>query len=135
MILTIITLAVLIIGILLSYHAKNEIMDGVGLVLFVCGGLLGFIMLCFILMAHIGVDVDIERNRIEYEALCERLEIADSDYEDVSKSDVVKDVADWNKNVYSYKHWAYSPWTNWFYSRRVTDESEVIERGQDEITR
>ena len=135
MILTIITLAVLIIGILLSYHAKNEIMDGVGLVLFVCGGLLGFIMFLFIIFAHIGVDVDIERNRIEYEALCERLEIADSDYEDVSKSDVVKDVADWNKNVYSYKHWAYSPWTNWFYSRRVANELEVIERGQNEITR
>ena len=135
MILTIITLAVLIIGILLSYHAKNEIMDGVGLVLFVCGGLLGFIMFLFIIFAHIGVDVDIERNRIEYEALCERLEIADSDYEDVSKSDVVKDVADWNKNVYSYKHWAYSPWTNWFYSRRGANELEVIERGQNEITR
>lgn len=135
MILTIITLAVLIIGILLSYHAKNEIMDGVGLVLFVGGGLVGFIMLLFIIFAHIGVDVYIERNRIEYEALCERLEIANSDYEDVSKSDVVKDVADWNKNVYSYKHWAYNPWTNWFYSRRVADELKIIERGQDEITR
>lgn len=135
MILTIITLAVLVIGILLSCNAKNEIMDVVGLVLFACGGLVGFIMLLFIIFAHTGVDVDIEQNRIEYEALCERLEIADSDYEDVSKSDVVKDVADWNKNVYSYKHWAYSPWTNWFYSTRVADELEVIERGQNETTR
>jgi len=135
MIITIITLAVLIIGILLSYHAKNEIMEGFGFVLFACGGLLGFIMLCFILFVHIGVDVDIERNQIEHDALCERLEIADSDYEDVSKSDVVKDVANWNKNVYSYKHWAYNPWTNWFYSRRVADELEMVERGQNEITR
>lgn len=135
MILFIITLAILIIGILLSYHAKNEIMDGVGLVLFVGSGLVGFIMLCFIIFAHIGVDVDIERNRIEYEALCQRLEIADSDYEDVSKSDVVKDVANWNKNVYSYKYWSRNPWTNWFYSTRVADELELVERGQNETTR
>lgn len=126
MILTIITLAVFIIGILLSYHAKNEIMEGVGFLLFACGALAGVIMLVIIVLAHVGVDVYIERNRIEYEALCERLEIANSDYEDVSKSDVVKDVADWNKNVYSYKHWAYSPWTNWFYSTRVADELETV---------
>ena len=128
MILTIIALAVLIIGILLTEHSKNEIMEGVGFLLFACGALAGFIMLCVIIVAHIGVDAQIEENRIEYEALCERLEIANSDYEDVSKSDVVKDVADWNKNVYSYKHWAYSPWTSWFYSKRVADELEMIER-------
>ena len=128
MILTIITLAALIIGILLTEHSKNEIMEGVGFLLFACGALAGFIMLCVIIIAHIGVDAQIEENRIEHDALCERLEIANSDYEDVSKSDVVKDVADWNKNVYSYKHWAYSPWTSWFYSKRVADELEMIER-------
>ena len=128
MILTIIALAVLIIGILLTEHSKNEIMEGVGFLLFACGALAGFIMLCVIIIAHIGVDAQIEENRIEHDALCERLEIANSDYEDVSKSDVVKDVADWNKNVYSYKHWAYNPWTSWFYSKRVADELEMIER-------
>lgn len=128
MILTILVLAAAIIGMLLSCHAKNETMDGVGLILFVCGGLVGFIMLCVIVVAHIGVDTQIEENRIEYESLCERQEVVISEYEDVSKSDVIKDVADWNKNVYSYKHWAYSPWTSWFYSTRVADELELIEK-------
>ena len=128
MILTIIALAVLIIGILLTEHSKNEIMEGVGFLLFACGALAGFIMLCVIIIAHIGVDAQIEENRIEYEALCERQEVVMSEYEDVSKSDVIKDIAEWNQNVYSYKHWAYNPWTSWFYSKRVADELEMIER-------
>lgn len=128
MILFIITLAVLIIGILLTEHSKNEIMEGVGLLLFACGALAGIIMLCIIMIAHIGVDARIEENRIEYEALCERRDVVMSEYEDVSKSDVIKDIAERNQNVYSYKHWAYNPWTNWFYSKRVADELDMIER-------
>ena len=128
MILFIITLAVAIIGILLVDHVKNEITEFVGFLLFVCGGFIGFIMLCFIIMAHVGVDAQIEEKRIEYESLCERQEVVISEYEDVSKSDVIKDIAEWNKMVYSSKHWAYNPWTSWFYSRRVVDELEMIER-------
>lgn len=133
MIIFIITLAVAIIGILMSYHSENEIIDFIGLLFFVCGALLGFVMLCVIVITHIGVDAQIEKNRIEYEALCERRDVAMSEYEDVSKSDVIKDIAEWNKMVYSSKHWAYNPWTSWFYSKRVVDELEMIERRQNEI--
>lgn len=134
MILTIIAIIAVVIGLVMMFSNREVIME-LGALLFGVGGIAAVIMLGIIIITHVGVDVYIERNRIEYEALCERLEIANSDYEDVSKSDVVKDVADWNKNVYSYKHWAYNPWTNWFYSRRVADELKIIERGQDEITR
>lgn len=132
MIIFIITLAAAIIGILMSYHSENEIIDFIGLLFFVFGGLVGFIMTIFIIVAHVGVDAQIEKNRIEYESLCERQEVAMSEYEDVSKSDVIKDIAEWNKMVYSSKHWAYNPWTSWFYSRRVVDELEMIERRQNE---
>ena len=131
MILTIITLAVAIVGALLFYQAKSEIMDTVGLLLFVCGGVIGTAMLCSIIIAHIGVDAQIEENRIEYNALCQRYEIITSEYEDVSKSDVIKDIAEWNKKVYSTKHWAYNPWTNWFYSKRVADDLKMIERSEE----
>lgn len=131
MILIIITLAVAIIGTLLFYPAKNAIMDGVGLLLSVFGGLIGFAMLCIIILAHIGVDAQIEENRIEYNALCQRYEIITSEYEDVSKSDVIKDIAEWNKKVYSTKHWAYNPWTNWFYSKRVADDLKMIEGSEE----
>lgn len=131
MILTIITLAVAIVGALLFYQAKSEIMDTVGLLLFVCGVIIGVAMLCIIILAHIGVDAQIEENRIEYNALCQRYEIITSEYEDVSKSDVIKDIAEWNKKVYSTKHWAYNPWTNWFYSKRVADDLKMIERSEE----
>lgn len=97
MILFIITLAAMIIGRLLFYHTKNEITELVGLLLFVCGAAAGVVMLCVITITHIGVDARIEENRIEYEALCERQEVAMSEYEDVSKSDVIEDIAEWNK--------------------------------------
>ena len=93
----------------------------------VSGGFIAFIMAICIICAHVGVDAQIEKNRIEYEALRERQEIVESKYEDVSKSDVIKDIAEWNKKVYSCKHWANNPWTSWFYSKRVADDMKMIE--------
>lgn len=125
----ILTLVLTVIGlfVILKYDGY-EIVSIIGFVLGLCGIAAAVIMSAWILFEHVGVGVRIEEKRIEYEALCERYEIATSEYEDVSKSDVIKDVAEWNKEVYSYKHWAYNPWTSWFYSRRLADELEMIER-------
>ena len=129
MILMIITLVATIIGVCILYKAEyDDVIMGIGVLLAVCGGIVAFVMAGIIFIEHVGVDARIEENRIEYESLCERNEIVASEYEDVSKSDVIKDIAEWNKNVYSYKHWAYNPWTNWFYSKRVADQMEMIER-------
>lgn len=129
MILTIIALIVTVVGIVMLWKGDDyEIVNGLGLLFTVGGGLIAFIMAICIICAHVGVDAQIEENRIEYESLCKRQEIINSEYEDVSKSDVIKDIAEWNKNVYSEKHWAYNPWTSWFYSKRVADDMKMIER-------
>ena len=129
MILTIIAMLMIPVGVLMVRKDKYEgVVYVIGLLLTVCGGLIAFIMAICILIAHVGVDAQIEENRIEYESLCQRYEIVTSEYEDVSKSDVIKDIAEWNKKVYSTKHWAYNPWTNWFYSKGVADELKMIER-------
>ena len=129
MILTIIIVIVAVIGIVMLNKSEYDgITYGLGLLFTVTGGIMAFIAVACIVCAHIGVDAQIEKNRIEYESLCERNEIVVSEYEDVSKSDVIKDIAEWNKKVYSYKHWAYNPWTNWFYSKRVVDQMKMIER-------
>ena len=99
----------------------------IGMLATVSGGLLLFLMIVIILLEHVGVSAEIEKYNIEYRSLCERYEIATSDYEDVSKSDVIKDIAEWNINVYSYKHWTYNPWTNWFHSKRLADSLKMIE--------
>ena len=134
MILTIITVIASIVGVILL--RKNEYEEGVifglGLMLTVGGGVIAFIMAVYIIIAHVGVDDQIEENRIEYKSLCQRYEIVTSEYEDVSKSDVIKDIAEWNKNVYSEKHWAYNPWTSWFYSKRVADDMKMIEMEEGE---
>ena len=129
MILTIIAMLMIPVGVLMVQKDKYEgVVYMLGLLSAVCGGLIAFIMAICIICAHVGVDAVIEENRIEYEALCERYEIVTSEYEDVSKSDVIKDIAEWNKDAYSYKHWANNPWTSWFYSKRVADELKMIER-------
>lgn len=129
MILTIIAVVITAIGIVMIN--KTEFYDvpafWLGLLFTAGGGLIAFIMAICIISAHVGVDAVIEKNRIEYESLCQRYEIVTSEYEDVSKSDVIKDIAEWNKDVYSYKHWANNPWTSWFYSKRVADSVEMIE--------
>lgn len=128
MILTIIAMLMIPVGVWMARKDKYDgIVYGIGFLLTVCGVILAFSMAICIIFVHIGVDVKIEKNRIEYESLCERYEIVTSEYEDVSKSDVIKDIAEWNKNVYSEKHWAYNPWTSWFYSKRVADELQMIE--------
>ena len=129
MILTIIAMLMIPVGVWMLHKDKYEgIVYGIGLLFTVGGGLIAFIMAICIICAHVGVDAQIEENRIEYESLCQRYEIVTSEYEDVSKSDVIKDIAEWNKDVYSCKHWAYNPWTNWFYSKRVADDLKMIER-------
>ena len=130
MILTIITIIAIAVGATLLHKCEYEggVIWALGFLFTFCGGLMAFIMAICIICAHVGVDAVIEENRIEYEALCERQEIVESEYEDVSKSDVIKDIAEWNKDAYSYKHWANNPWTSWFYSKRVADDMEMIER-------
>ena len=130
MILTILGVIAFPLGLLMiSKDNKDEgLMYVSGIFIAIIGAFLTVIMVILILIAHIGVDATIEENRIEYEALCERYEIVESEYEDVSKSDVIKDIAEWNKDVYSYKHWANNPWTSWFYSKRVADNMKMIEQ-------
>ena len=127
----IIAVIVTFIGIVILDKSKC---DGIGFLFTICGGIVAFGIAVYIICAHVGVNATIEENRIEYESLCERQEIVESEYEDVSKSDVIKDIAAWNKKVYTYKHWAYNPWTSWFYSRRVADELKMIERKPKEET-
>lgn len=130
MILTIIAFAVLAAGLYMCIKGDktyNEVLINCGFAATVVGAITSFVVIFIIIIAHVGVDVTIEENRIEYESLCKRYEVITSEYEDVSKSDVIKDIAEWNRDVYSEKYWANNPWTNWFYSKRLADSVELIE--------
>lgn len=130
MILTIIAFVVLGAGLYMLIKGDkicNEALMDCGFGATVVGFIAAFAMVMIIILAHVGVDVTIEKNRMKYESLCRRYELITSEYEDVSKSDVIKDITEWNLDVYSEKHWANNPWTSWFCSKRVTDSVEMIE--------
>ena len=130
MILTIIAFVVLAAGLhmlIKGDKSNNETLVDCGFAATVVGAMAAFIMVCLIIIAHVGVNVTIEKNRIKYESLCERYELIASEYEDVSKSDIIKEITEWNLSVYSEKHWANNPWTSWFHSKRVADSVEMIE--------
>lgn len=125
MISMIITAIIFVVGLVILLKIND--CSYIGLLATVSGGLLLFLMIVIILLEHIGVNAEIEKRNIEYISLCKRYEIVTSDYEDVSKSDVIKDIAEWNKDVYTYKYWAYNPWSNWFHSKRLADSLKMIE--------
>lgn len=126
MIITLIAIAAVVLGfvfIVIDWEGFGCGLVSIGVVAFIlCIGL--------ILAGHIGEDIRIEKNKIEYESLCKRQEIINSEYEDVSKSEVIKDIAKWNRNVMSTKYWTYNPWTNWFFSKRVADAMQYVEEGE-----
>ena len=65
--------------------------------------------------------------QIEYESLIKQCQIISSEYEDVSKANVIQNVYEWNKEVYDAKYWADNPWTNWFWNQRVVDSLKYID--------
>ena len=105
----------------------RDIEDDIPVVLSVVGFICLICCIIGIIYAHVGENKNIEMNNIEYESLCNRLEIINSDYEDMSKSDVIKDVSEWNKMVLEKKYWAKNPWTSWFFSQKVVNELKYID--------
>ena len=126
MILTILVAVMLIIGLVLMYKFRYEDLELVGLIFTVLGGLFLVIALGVIIVAHAMTNNTIQKNKLQYDGLCKRYEIVKSEYEDVSKSDVIADITAWNTEVYNTKYWTENPWTNWFNPKDVADNLEYI---------
>lgn len=128
MLLIIILIIMILLGLIFScLEVRDRIdFDGFGIFLTGIGSVLLVISIVIIILAHAFADNDIQKNKIQYEGLCKRYEIIKSDYEDVSKSDVINDITEWNTEVYNTKYWAENPWTNWFNSKKVADNLEYI---------
>lgn len=126
MIFTILALIAVVIGALTIIFSKDDVADTVGAGFTVIGGIFLLLFIILIVGMHLTASKRIEQNRIQYEGLCKRLEVITSDYEDVSKSDVIADITAWNMEVYNAKYWAENPWTSWFNPRKVADELNYI---------
>lgn len=127
---TMIMIVLVVIGVLMAIIGNgkgNDLLIIGGIFQTIFAGIALMILVSVIISAHVFDSKKIADNKMEYEALCKRVEIINSNYEDVSKSDIIKDVAKWNKKVYSEKYWGKNIWTSWFYDQDVVDELEYID--------
>lgn len=129
MIWTLITVALIIIGIviLLLDDMCNDLLFGLGATSFVVGVFICFIIGAIAIINHTAVDKSIYESEMQYESLTKQLQTIDSEYEDISKAEVIQKVYDWNTKVYKSKYWTESPWTNWLYSEKYSDSLKYIE--------
>ena len=96
-------------------------------VLVFLSGIALIIMVLIICFANVGTSELIYKAQMNRSSIVKRLEIANSEYEDISKSDVYKEAYDWNRDVHSEKYWASNPWTSWFYNQRYADALQYID--------
>lgn len=131
MLLVIIFICMILLGFLfirlekMDYSRFNEF-DAIGAVLVALGSAFLVISIAGIIVSHACANNVIQKNKIQYEGLCKRYEVVKSDYEDVSKSDVIADITEWNMKVYNTKYWTENPWTNWFNPKKISDNLEYI---------
>ena len=137
MILTYIAMGLVIVGIVLSVVDGSNpnkcntlliVLSSTSLVLgIVMGALIGLVFIA----NHTAVDNQSYENQMEYESITRQLQIIDSEYEDVSKAEIIQKVYDWNTAVYLSKYLAKSPWTNWLCNKKYSDSLEYIEMEEE----
>ena len=124
---TMILLVILFItGFIITRRYEYDYIDFLGTMTMAVSGMVIIVCTIMIICVHVGVNYKINEDHMQYEGLCHRLEIISSDYEDVSKSEVIKDVTEWNTQVYHDQYWLNSPWTNWFYSKKRVEALQYI---------
>lgn len=128
MILTLIFLGMVILGIIILINRSpyNDFWDYLGALSLGIGLMFLFVSVTIIASNHIKASKVVHENKLKYESLCKRCEIIKSEYEDVSKSDLIKDINEWNMQVYDTKYWTNNPWTSWFHSKKIADNLEYI---------
>lgn len=135
MIITLIGIALLIIVITgflilnkldLPYYIDDNI-DFVLAMLAVAGTFITFICLTLILGSHVNVDFNIYNAQLKRDAIIKQIECVDTEYEDISKIEVINRVYEWNQKVYKQKYYSESPWTNWLFNKEYADSLEYIE--------
>lgn len=131
MIWTIIFVAVLVASIILLVIAYNNCIDWmlfIGVVFIVFSGAGAIFSLVMIATNHCAIDQKITKYQMKHDSIVKEVEALEQDTDEkVSRVTVIKDVQEWNSDVYSQKYWSESPWINWFYSKEVVDSLEYIE--------
>lgn len=120
MIITLIVIALLIIGIVCaiigrkSYSATPEV---AGLVLITISVLASLFAIGFIIEANVNKDVDYQNKLYEKEVLEHRI---DNMSENIVGNELLyNDIVEFNNELRNTKKWANNPWTNWFNNEKI----------------
>lgn len=131
MIWTISLAVILVVSIVLSVITYNECIDWACLisVVFITLSGVGVILALFmIVISHCAIDKTITEYQMKHDSIVKEVEALEQDTDGkISRVTVIKDVKEWNSDIYSQKYWSESPWTNWFCSKEVVDSLEYIE--------
>ena len=135
MIITLITIAVFVLGVIgcilyerdIIHFGYREYIELLSLCAIVIAFIAIMIELPIIIGSQCAANKAIYEYNLERESIIKQVECISSDYEDVSKATVIANVYDWNKEVHNAKYWAKNPWTSWFYSQKLVDSLEYIE--------
>ena len=125
MIITFIFAIILVLGIII-WHKWSYDLEIIGISLIIVSSVALWVLLTVIIVTHATANNAIQQNKINYDGLCKRYEIVKSEYEDISKSDVIADITAWNIKVYNTKYWTENLWTNWFNPKSIADNLEYI---------
>ena len=127
----IVCLSIVILSMSLATISFKKNMDDVIAILFVIGATVSTLSLIIcipsIIVEQCNTNKKICSKQLEYESLVKQCEIISSNYEDVSKANVIQKVYEWNVEVYDEKYWANSIWTNWFWNQKVVNSLEYID--------
>lgn len=110
-----------------TYIKVEDIVEGTSCLSIIIGGIALVICILVIIGRHVCVDLKIEQSDIKYETLIAKVELINSDYEDISKTDVLSEVEEWNKNVLKEKYWFNNAFTSWFHSERYVNNLQYID--------
>lgn len=116
MILILLTIVFLGLGITWEIKDWSSIKGMIFIMLGICTSVIVTGIFC---VCSLNANYQIGQNNIKYESLCKRLEVINSEYEDVSKSEVIKDVYLWNEKVYRWNYWNNNLLTNWLISDKI----------------
>lgn len=132
MIIVIILLGMILLGVMFSKLGENiysdfgDFLEICGVISTMLGSTFLIISIIAIIVSHILAPKIIQENKINYESLCKRYKVIKSEYEDVSKSDVIADITAWNVEVYNTKYWTDNLWTSWFNPKEIADNLNYI---------
>ena len=112
--------------IVLSCEDMSNWLGNICAVVFIAQIMVMIFCVPFIIVAQCNTNKKIYIKQLEYESLIKQCQIISSEYEDVSKANVIQNVYEWNKEVYDAKYWADNLWTNWFYNQKVVESLEYI---------